>query len=106
MAAVLLGTDGKVRSDNDFVFFNNPHVQGCTLISGDTIEADLTAIPSSVDRILITASTEAQNTHFGTVSGLAVHITSAAGTLSFTPAGLTMETVLQAIALYRRGSSW
>ncbi|QCB51739.1 hypothetical protein E5720_18000 [Rhodococcus sp. PAMC28707] len=76
MAATLLGPDGKVRTDNDFVFFKNPHFQGCTLLSEDTIEADLTAIQASVDRILITASAEALDTHFGTVSGRAVHITS------------------------------
>ncbi|MDJ0004793.1 TerD family protein [Rhodococcus fascians] len=106
VAAVLLGTDGNVRTDDDFVFFNNPRTQGCTLLSEDTIEVDLNTIPASVDRILITASTEAQNTHFGTVSGLAVHIASATDKFEFAPAGLTTETVLQAVALYRRGSSW
>lgn len=106
VGAVLLGPDGRVRSDNDFVFFNNPHADGCALVREDTIDIDLSAIPASVDRILITASTEAQNTHFGAVSGLRVHLSSATGTLFFTPAGLTTETVLQAVAFYRRGASW
>lgn len=106
IAAVLLGADDKVRSDDDFVFFNNPKAGGVVLLSDSEIAIDLESVPADVHRVLVTASTEAQGKSFGDVPGLSVDIAGLGQRLTFMPPGLTVETVLQVVAFYRRGAGW
>src|SRR5262245_7297273 len=74
VAAVLLGADGRVRSDRDFIFFNNTTGPGATLVSDETVRVDLDQVPEDVQRVLISGSTEAQNRTFGETPGLQVEI--------------------------------
>ncbi|WP_137724525.1 TerD family protein [Prescottella subtropica] len=106
IAAVLLGADGRVRSDDDFVFFNNPKADGVTLASDAAITVDLGSVPADVHRVLVTASTEAQGTTFQAVPGLSVDLTAPGQQSTFVPPGLSVETVLQVVAFYRRGAGW
>lgn len=106
VAAVLLTADGKVRTDDDFVFFNNPSAPGVRLESDAVVSVDLSALPAEIHRVVITGSTEAQGIRFGVVAGLRVAVDGASQSVSFVPPGLDSETVLQAVALYRRGSGW
>ncbi|MGW4482032.1 TerD family protein [Rhodococcus triatomae] len=106
VAAVLLGADGRVRTDNDFVFFNNPKADGLALISDTEITVDLNSVPADVHRVLITGSTEAQGATFRDVPGLSVTISGPRQQLTFLPSGLSVETVLQVVAFYRRGAGW
>lgn len=106
VAAVLLGVDGKVRSDDDFIFFNNPKSSGVALISEISVSVDLSRIPADVNRILLVASTEAQGREFRDVVGLTAEIRSDSERFTFAPAGLTIETVVQLVAFYRRGAGW
>lgn len=106
IAAVMLGSDGKVRSDDDFVFFNNPKAGGVVLVSDNEVAVDLGSVPGDVHRVLVTASTEAQDKSFGDVPGLSVDVVGPGQRLTFTPPGLTVETVLQVVAFYRRGAGW
>jgi tellurite resistance protein TerA len=106
VAAVLLGADGRVRSDDDFVFFNNPRGPGVALSEAGAVEVDLGAVPADVDRVLVIGSTEAQGRTFRDVPGLLVRVEGDADSFGFAPDGLTAETVLQMVALYRRGSGW
>ncbi|GIE77290.1 hypothetical protein Aph02nite_32400 [Actinoplanes philippinensis] len=106
VAAVLLGPDGRVRSDDDFVFFNNPEGPGVELVSDAAVRLDLERVPGDVQRILVSGSTEAQGRTFGELSGLAVDVHGAESHYEFEPDGLTAETVLQVVALYRRGGGW
>ncbi|MGG8408490.1 TerD family protein [Streptomyces sp. 12297] len=67
-SALVLGRDGRVRSDEDFVFYNQPrHPSGSVWRLGkkrlgedvtDAIQADLGAVPAVVDRVLVVASAE------------------------------------------------
>src|SRR3954453_17298570 len=60
-AALLCGADGRVRSDRDFVFFNqlaSPDMSGQRLeqaMDGDReqIEVDLTSVPPEIERIVV-----------------------------------------------------
>ncbi|MFI6432854.1 TerD family protein [Rhodococcus oryzae] len=106
IAAVLLGSDDRVRSDNDFVFFNNPKADGVVLVSDTEISVDLDTVPADVHRVLITGSTEAQGTAFRDVPRLSVDIGGPSQQLTFIPPGLSVETVLQVVAFYRRGTGW
>ncbi|MFJ2837308.1 TerD family protein [Nocardia sp. NPDC087230] len=106
VSAVLVTADGRVRSDADFVFFNNPSAPGVRLESDAVVSVDLAAVPAEIERVVIAASTEAQGIRFGQVSGLRVAVAGPGQVLTFVPPGLDSETVLQAVALYRRGSGW
>lgn len=67
-SALLLGPDGLVRGDADFVFYNQPrhpsgvvrHLAKTREPEGlaDTVEADLGALEASVDRVLLAASAD------------------------------------------------
>ncbi|WP_305094954.1 TerD family protein [Prescottella sp. R16] len=106
IAAVLLGADGRVRGDDDFVFFNNPKAGGVTLVSDAAVTVDLDSVPADVHRVLVTGSTEARGGTFGAVAGLSVDIAAAGHRSTFVPPGLAAETVLQVVAFYRRGTGW
>ncbi|MET9211128.1 MULTISPECIES: TerD family protein [unclassified Nocardia] len=106
VSAVLVTAAGRVRSDADFVFFNNPSAPGVRLESDAVVSVDLAAVPPEIERVVIAASTEAQGLRFGEVSGLRVAVAGTGQALNFVPPGLDSETVLQAVALYRRGSGW
>src|SRR5262245_56685435 len=73
-SAVLLGGDRKVRSDADFVFYNQPsHPSGAVRYEGksagsDTVLVDVSALPADVERVLIGASADGGT--FGKVPGL------------------------------------
>ena len=79
-ASALLLSSGKVRSDGDFVFYNQPaHASGAVRHDGknpqggavvDALSADLHRVEGDVDQIVVAASAEGGN--FGQVSGLYV----------------------------------
>ena len=107
LMAVLIGGSGQVRHDDDLVFFNNRTAPGVALLSDQVIQVRLADLPADVHRIIIAASTEAQAKDFGELTGLQVIVDGAdAERFRFQPPSLTTETVLQLVALYRRGSGW
>ena len=58
VSGLLLAADGKVRSDDDFVFYNQPQGTGVTYRSGggsapDAIVVDTAAVPPGVEKIEI-----------------------------------------------------
>lgn len=48
VSALLLGTDGRVRSDDDLVFYNHPAQDGVS-IAGPVVTVDLARVPADVD---------------------------------------------------------
>src|SRR5689334_25018870 len=61
VSGLLLTADGKVRSDDDFIFYNQPHGPGVTYRSGggtapDAIIVDTAALPPGIENIVVTAS--------------------------------------------------
>ncbi|MEV4616247.1 TerD family protein [Kitasatospora sp. NPDC049258] len=121
-SALLLGADGKVRSDADFVFYNQPrHPSGLVRHrakqgsdSGaevwDAVEVDLAKLPAGVDRVVLAGS--AEGGAFPAVSGLRVLLYDlAAGEpadplAEFTITGTGEVTALVAAELYRRDGGW
>ncbi|WP_053914030.1 hypothetical protein VM636_16765 [Streptomyces sp. SCSIO 75703] len=55
VSAVLLGPDDRVRGDEVPVFHNHPAQDGVAL-TGQTVVADLAALPASVERVPVVAS--------------------------------------------------
>ena len=116
-SALLLTSSGRVRSDADFVFYNQPaspdgavrHV-GKTASGGgtqDVLEVDLTALPAAVERVVLAASVD--GTTFGQVPGLHLLLHDAAGGAElarFDIADARTETAFVFGELYLRGGQW
>lgn len=124
-SALLLGDEGRVRSDEDFVFYNQPrhpsglvrHLPKKRLVEGatDSVEADLSALDPSVARVVLAAS--ADGGPFGLVRDLCVLLydTARSGTGSTDAEPVARfdvtaetgdETAMLCGELYRRGDGW
>jgi stress response protein SCP2 len=119
-SVLLLGQDGKVRSDADFVFYNEPrhptgvarHLPKKRVPEGltDTVEVDLAALDASVDRVVVAASCDGGT--FRLVRDLCVLLydTSAqdrAPLLTFdVQLDTGAETALNCGELYRKDGGW
>lgn len=69
VSGLLLTADGKVRSDADFIFYNQPSGPGVSYRSGggsapDSITVDTGALPPGIERIVVTASPDAAGQTF------------------------------------------
>ncbi len=119
-SALLLGPDGRVRSDEDFVFYNQPrHPSGLVRrlpkkqagdALTDAVEADLAALDASVDQVVLAASSDGAS--FQHVDDLRILLYDAAA-----PDGEPLavfdvrpetgeETAIICGELYRRGDGW
>lgn len=119
-SALLLGLDGRVRSDEDFVFYNQPrHPSGKVWRLGkkrvadgltDTIQTDLAGVESGVGRILLVAS--ADGVTFDRVRALRILLYDAQAADGEALASFDIkpetgqETALICGELYRRGDGW
>ena len=52
--AFLVTDVGKVRTDDDFVFFNNPSVPGVS-VTGHSADIELAGVPTDIDRVVVAA---------------------------------------------------
>ncbi|MGW7517440.1 TerD family protein [Streptomyces sp. NPDC054796] len=108
VSAVLLTQDGKVRSDEDLVFYNHSSQDGIVL-EGQTIVANLAAVPDAVDRIAIVASIDPElwATHFDVSNTPEAVIECGSARITFAPPPLAnRETVAILVELYRRAGVW
>ncbi|EGE44765.1 stress protein [Streptomyces sp. ACT-1] len=119
-SALLLGASGRVRSDEDFVFYNQPrHPSGLvrrlpkrSVPEGltDTVEADLGALDASVDQVVIAASSD--GAAFEQVLDLRILLFDAAFAEGEPLAVFDVrpetgqETAIICGELYRRGEGW
>lgn len=112
VSGLLLAADGKVRSDDDFVFYNQPSAPGVTHSAaaggGDTITVDTAAVPEGIEKIVVTASLDTPGATFaGTEPTGTVRSADDGSVLaSFTPPRLGTETALVLVEIYRRGGVW
>ncbi|MFF2556400.1 AIM24 family protein [Nocardia sp. NPDC058058] len=111
VSALLLGTDGKVRSDADFVFFNQPAGPGVTYRHGagrgDMVDVRTGEVPAKVDKVVVTASLDGSGpATFAGVGTLTATIGSDSGSLTFPMSGLSTETAVVCVEIYRRGGAW
>ncbi|WP_433662197.1 AIM24 family protein [Nocardia sp. CA-128927] len=111
VSALLLGTDGRVRSDADFVFFNQPVGPGVTYRHGsgrgDMVDVQTSALPPDVDKVVVTASLDGSGPPtFAAAGTLLATIGSDSGSLTFPMDGLTTETAVVCVEIYRRSGAW
>ncbi|WBS03938.1 TerD family protein [Pseudoduganella sp. SL102] len=124
-SAFILKADGKVRSDSDFIFYNNlKSTDGAVQHSGDnrtgegsgddeTVQVDLSKVPADVDKIAVCvtihdADTRRQN--FGQVQKAFVRCVNTANNQEVARYDLSedssTETAMVFGELYRSGSDW
>jgi stress response protein SCP2 len=109
LAALLVTESGKVRSDADFVFYNQPNGPGVQLQPPATLQLNLPAVPPEIDKIVLTASLDGSGpATFGAVGQLSVSVGDGTGNelASFAPTGLGPEKALILIEVYRRQGAW
>ncbi|GAO12534.1 hypothetical protein TPA0598_11_00950 [Streptomyces lydicamycinicus] len=112
VSGLLLAADGKVRSDDDFVFYNQPAGPGVTHSAaaggGDTITVDTAAVPDGIEKIVVTASLDTPGATFaGTEpTGTVRNADDGSVLASFTPPQLGTETALVVVEIYRRAGAW
>jgi len=113
VSGLLLTADGKVRSDDDFIFYNQPAGPGVTYRSGggaspDAIVVDTAAVPPGIEKIVVTASPDAAGQTFQGVEPTAtIRSADDGGVLAtFTPPRLGTETALVVVEIYLRNGAW
>ncbi|MEU9208414.1 VWA domain-containing protein [Streptomyces sp. NPDC048415] len=107
VSALLLGADGRVRSDADLVFYNHP-AQDAVSVAGSAVTADLGRVPADVHRVIVVASADPLQ-RGGVFTRAPLLTITQAGTcvLSFTAPDFTSgETVVLLAELYRRNGGW
>ena len=114
-SALLLGSDGRVRSDADFIFYNQPAApDGSVRHTGKTpagsatsecIDLGLDVVAADVDRVVISVSVDGGT--FADVHDLCVTITPSGSPASyvFVPTA-AVETALVLAEIYRRNGQW
>ncbi|MEU0675402.1 TerD family protein [Streptomyces sp. NPDC006172] len=115
-ASALLLIGGKVRSDSDFVFYNQPaHSSGAVRHEGkrdaggrvtDTLLVDLARVEPAIETVVLAAS--ADGGAFGQVPGLYVEVRDPGHTVvaRFDSTGATVETAFVLGEFYRRQGAW
>ncbi|MFD0153643.1 TerD family protein [Streptomyces sp. NPDC055721] len=113
VSGLLLGANGKVRSDDDFIFYNQPAGPGVTYRSGggtapDAIVVDTGALPAGIERIVVTASPDAPGQTFQGIEPTATVRNADDGSVlaTFTPPQLATETALVVVEIYLRNGAW
>ena len=124
-AVFLLNTTGKVRSDADFIFYNNlKSADGSIVHSGDnltgagegddeTVTIDLSSVPADIDKIVVGVTihdAESRGQNFGMVSKAFIRCINADGGTEIARYDLSedgsVETAMIFGELYRAGSEW
>ncbi|MFM2089237.1 MAG: hypothetical protein RLZZ237_4106 [Pseudomonadota bacterium] len=124
-SAFLLKSDGKVRGDSDFIFYNNlKSTDGSIVHTGDNqtgegegdderIEIDLSRVPAEIDRISITVTihdADARRQNFGMVSKAYIRCLNAEGEREIARYDLSedssTETAMIFGEIYRYSGEW
>ncbi|WP_407445462.1 TerD family protein [Rhodococcus sp. (in: high G+C Gram-positive bacteria)] len=112
VVAFLLGSDEKVDTDDDFVFYNNPVFDDGVVeltIDGSSeqcVRVDLASLPAECERIAIAAAIDGDRT-FGDLGAVSVSIDSDEGTAAtFVLDAGTTERTMVLTEIYRRAGKW
>ena len=110
LLAFQLGVDQRVRSDDDFIFFNQPKSpEGAVrLVAADRIAIDLRAVPDNVVKLSIAVALD-ENTagSLSAVANLGVTVEQSTGRrVTARALGLTTERAAILLEVYRRNNTW
>ncbi|MEU1210271.1 TerD family protein [Nocardia sp. NPDC005825] len=113
LSALLVTPAGTVRTDADFVFFNQPSGPGVTLRPGApgtpaVLAVSLDAIPADIEQLRAVITLDDANGSFGQLSAPVARVSDTAGNslYEYRIEGLSTESIVIALELYRRQGSW
>ena len=111
VSALLLTESGKVRTDADFVFFNQPTGPGVQLVpgqSGSNLQITTGQIPADVDKVRAIITLDSPGASFGQFPAPTAHVADAAGNplYEYRIDELSSESVVIALEVYRRQGAW
>ncbi len=124
VSVLLLGDDGKVRSNDDLIFYNQPSgAGGAVRLRGktscveeryttftDVVDVDMDDVPDSVERVLLAASVDGgAGDGFGRLEYLRLRLlrgSDAAELLRFDVMDASTETAFMLGEVYRRAGQW
>lgn len=113
LCGLLVGADGRVRDDADFVFYNQPsHSTGAVIHHGrsgtqERLAIDLDRVPAEIEKVVLVGAISTGT--FGDVKGLAVSVVDVEGgaeDIRFDSMGATVETAFVVGELYKRSGKW
>ena len=113
LSALLVTASGKVRSDADFIFFNQPDGPGVRCRQPEPgrpwrIEMDLAQVPADIVQVRVVVTLEDTNSRFGSFPPPVARVLDPAGTplVTYEATGLSSESIVIALEVYRRGPDW
>ncbi|MCF1600255.1 TerD family protein [Streptomyces muensis] len=117
LSALLVAADGRVRSDDDLVFYNQPSAEAGAVrhVAADAegperVEMNPAALPADVDRVVLVGSCDPDDASrtFREVKDVLVRASQlGADPVHFRPPALTDgERAVLLMELYRRGEAW
>ncbi|MFT4086031.1 MAG: TerD family protein [Gordonia sp. (in: high G+C Gram-positive bacteria)] len=107
LSALLVTDSGKVRTDADFVFFNQPTGPGVQLQNGQ-LRISTAAVPSDITAIRAVITLDDATRSFGQFPAPITRVTDTAGTplFEYVVEGLSTESVVIAAEVYQRNGQW
>lgn len=113
LSALLVTDSGTVRSDADFVFFNQPtgpgvRLQPVTPGQPANLAISLPSVPADIAKVRAVITLENSASTFGALSAPVARISDAAGAVlyEYRIDGLSSESIVIAAELYRRNDTW
>ncbi|WP_282784060.1 TerD family protein, partial [Nocardia sp. CC201C] len=113
VSALLVTENGKVRSDADFVFFNQPSGPGVNLQPAPSgqpaaLAVSLSAVPADIAQIRAVITLDTPGGSFGQIPAPVAHVSDQSGNplFEYRIEGLSSESIVIALELYRRQGSW
>lgn len=112
LSALLVTDAGKVRTDADFVFFNQPTGPGVRLEPGQggpaRLAVSLGAVPSDIEQIRAVITLDDASSNFGRSVPPVARVSDTTGNVlyEYTIEGLSSESIVIALEIYRRQGSW
>ncbi|TQC43586.1 stress protein, partial [Rhodococcus sp. WS4] len=113
LSALLVTESGKVRSDADFVFFNQPTGPGVQLVPGAagqaaSLKVSLGAVPADIAQVRAVITLDDANSNFGRTAPPTARVADGAGNslYEYKIDGLNSESIVIALELYRRQGAW
>lgn len=107
VSALLVTASGKVRGDEDFVFYNQPSAGGVRY-RADGVDIDPGQVPAEIEKVVVAASLDGSGpATFGQLGPLTLTVSAGGSAVaSFVPDGLSSETALLCVEVYRRNGEW
>ncbi|MFF0541306.1 TerD family protein [Nocardia thailandica] len=113
LSALLVTEQGKVRTDADFVFYNQPSGPGVNLRPGGAGQAaslaiSLPAVPADIDQIRAVITLDDPSANFGRFAPPTAIVSDGAGNqlFQYVIEGLDSESIVIALEVYRRQGAW